>query len=313
MRLVFLGNDPWSVPPLEALAAHPGFDVATVITNPPRPAGRGSKLTPTRVADAARRLEINVLEVDGVRQGAGFDAIGEAGPDVLVVVAYGGLLSPEVLALPRLGAVNVHFSLLPRWRGASPVQHAILAGDPRTGVTLMLMDTGLDTGPILATAMQDVLRTDDAGSLGERLSQAGAELLLQTLPGYESGALKPSPQSDQGVLHAPKLGPADRLVVWDQSARAVAARVRALSPDPGARTSFRGETLKFLRVEVTTSASSPTTVEPGTVVSVDDQGPLIAAGSGLVRPALVAPSGRKRMTGAEWARGARIQPGERLG
>jgi len=313
MRLVFLGNDPWSVPPLEALEVHPGFDVAAVITNPPRRAGRGSRLTPTAVADAARRLGISVLEVDGVRQGAGFAAIREAGSDVLVVVAYGELLSPEVLALPRLGAVNIHFSLLPRWRGASPVQHALLAGDRRTGVTLIQMDRGLDSGPILAAAVQDVLVTDDAGSLGARLSRAGAALLLETLPPYVSGALRPHPQSDQGVTHAPKLGPADRVLTWDTSAKAVAAHVRALSPRPGARTSFRGETLKFLRVEVSTSASSPTTLEPGTVVSVDDQGPLIAAGSGSVRPVLVAPSGRKRMTGADWARGTRIQPGERFG
>ena len=313
MRLVFLGNDLWSVPSLEALAAHPGLDVAAVITNPPRPAGRGSRLTPTAVADAARALGIEVLEVDGVRQGTGFDAIRVAAPDALVVVAYGELLSPEVLTLPRLGAVNVHFSLLPRWRGASPVQHAILAGDLRTGVTLMQMDAGLDTGPILASATQDVLPTDDAGSLGVRLSTIGAELLSNTLPAYGSGEVKPRPQPDQGVTHAPKLGSADRVVAWDQAAQAVVARVRALAPDPGARTNFRGAALKLLRVKVSTSASSSATAEPGTVVDVDEQGPLIAAGSGLVRLIMVAASGRKRMSGADWARGARIQPGERLG
>ena len=313
MRLVFLGNDPWSVPPLEALVARRGFDVPVVITNPPRRAGRGSRLIPTAVADAARRLGLRVIEVDSVRQGAGFNAIGQAKSDAMVVVAYGELLSSEVLALARLGAVNIHFSLLPRWRGASPVQHALLAGDRRTGVTLIQMDRGLDSGPILATATEAVLATDDAGSLGARLSRAGAELVSQTLPGYVSGALKPRPQADDGVTHAPKLGPADRLIEWDQSAQTVLARVRALSPSPGARTSFRGETLKVLVVEISTSTSSPTTFEPGTVVSVDDQGTLIAAGSGCVRLVLVAPQGRKHMSGADWVRGTRIRPGERFG
>ena len=313
MRLVFLGNDPWSVPSLEALAAHPGFEVVAVITNPPRPAGRGSRLTPTAVAEAARVLGLTVLEVDGVRHGAGFDAIRVAAPDALVVVAYGELLSPEVLTLPRLGAVNVHFSLLPRWRGASPVQHAILAGDPRTGVTIMQMDAGLDTGPILTSATEDVLPADDAGTLGVRLSTIGAELLSNTLLAYGAGDAKPRPQPDQGVTHAPKLRSADRVIAWDQAAQAVAARVRALAPDPGARTNFRGTALKLLGVEVSSSVSSSTTAEPGTVVDMDDQGPLIAAGSGLVRLIFVAASGRKRMSGADWARGARIQPGERLG
>jgi methionyl-tRNA formyltransferase len=313
MRLVFLGNDSWSVPPLEALVAHPGFNVTEVITNPPRPAGRGSLLTPTAVASAAGRLEVDVFEVEGVREGRGLDAIERAAPDVLVVVAYGELLTPEVLAIPRLGAVNVHFSLLPRWRGASPVQHALLARDDRTGVTLMQMDRGLDTGPILATVIEDVRPTDDAGSLGARLSEAGADLLLEALPAYVAGALEPEPQPADGVTLAPKLGPADRDIGWEQSPEDVVARVRALSPDPGARTSFRGEPLKVLQAEVTTPVSGSASNEPGTVVSVDEQGPIVAAGTGSIRLILVVPSGRKHMTGADWARGARIQPGERLG
>jgi methionyl-tRNA formyltransferase len=313
MRLVFLGNDPWSVPPLEALAADPAFDVVEVITNPPRPAGRGSRLTPTAVADAARRLEIALVEVEGVREGAGFDAILGAAADVLVVVAYGELLSPEVLAVPPLGAVNIHFSLLPRWRGASPVQHALIAGDNRTGVTLMQMDRGLDSGPILATVLEEIRPTDDAGSLGARLSHAGAGLLCTVLPAYATGALKPVPQSEDGVTHAPKIGPADRVIAWGEPAQSVLGRIRALSPAPGAQTAFRGQPLKLLRAEAVGSTGPCPPVEPGTVVSVDEQGPLIAAGVGSVRPTLVAPAGRKRMSGAAWARGARIQPGDRLG
>ena len=151
MRVAFLGNDVWSLPPLRALAAAPDIQVQLVLTNPPRPAGRGSELTPTAVADAARTLELPLLEAERVRDGAGFDALDSLEPDAIVVVAYGEILTPDVLDIPRLGAVNVHFSVLPRWRGAAPVQRAILEGDETTGVTVMLMDEGMDTGPILAS------------------------------------------------------------------------------------------------------------------------------------------------------------------
>ncbi len=311
MRLVFLGNDPWSVPSLEALATDPESDVVLVITNPPRPAGRGSQLTPTAVAEAGRRLGVPVLETDGVRAGEGFDAIRNSAPEVLVVVAYGEILSPEVLDLAPLGAVNVHFSLLPRWRGASPVQHAISEGDPRTGVTIMQIDRGLDTGPILAMSVEDIWPADDAGSLGTRLAQVGAALLLRTLPQYGSGALKPAVQPQEGATHAPKLSARDRIIDWERSAKAISARVRALSPHPGATTGFHGEALKVLGAQPSElAAGGGSSAEPGTVVTVDTQGPLIAAGEGSVRLTLVAPSGRRRMSGAEWARGARVQPGE---
>ncbi|MEA2550561.1 MAG: methionyl-tRNA formyltransferase, partial [Actinomycetota bacterium] len=198
---MFLGNDPWSVPSLQALATDPVFEVALVITNPPRPAGRGSRLSPTAVAGAARSSGVPILEADGVRGGTALEAIRETAPDALVVVAYGQLLSPEVLAVPELGAVNVHFSLLPRWRGASPVQHALLEGDTTTGVTIMMMDTGLDTGPILATTAADIEESDDAASLGSRLADTGGVLLARTLSGL--GSLRPTPQSAEGVTYAP--------------------------------------------------------------------------------------------------------------
>ncbi|MEP7059849.1 MAG: methionyl-tRNA formyltransferase [Actinomycetota bacterium] len=313
MRLVFLGNDPWSVPSLEALAADPGLDVALAITNPARPAGRGSRLTSTAVAEAARRLDLPILEVDGVRAGPGLRAIHRAAPDALVVVAYGELLTPEVLAVPELGAVNVHFSLLPRWRGASPVQHALLAGDSRTGVTITLMDAGLDTGPTLAEVATDVGSADDAGSLGARLAAAGAELLTRTLPDVASGTARPSPQASEGVTYAPKLGPGDRRISWAETASQVIARVRAFAPEPGATTTFRNTPLKVLEVGGLDHDAEGETDQPGTVVVVDNDEPRITTGRGRVRLVVVAPAGRKRMHGDEWARGARVQPGERLG
>ena len=187
MRVAFLGNDEWSVPSLRALAATDDVDVELVLTNPPRPAGRGSHLTPTAVAEAAGEMDLPLIEVDRVRDGEGFDALDAREPDAIVVVAYGEILTPDVLDIPRLGAVNVHFSLLPRWRGAAPVQRAILEGDEVTGVTLMLMDEGLDTGPILATVETLIDPEEDAGSLGARLSETSERAALpDTLRGLDS-------------------------------------------------------------------------------------------------------------------------------
>src|SRR5687768_13868946 len=189
MRVAFLGNDVWSLPPLRALAEAPDIDVQLVVTNPPRPAGRGSELTPTAVADAARDFDLPLIEVDRVRDGEGFDALDKLEPDAIVVVAYGEILTPDVLDIPRLGAVNLHFSLLPRWRGAAPVQRAILADDPATGVTVLLMDEGMDTGPILATVETAIDPEEDAGGLGARLSDRGAPVLLEALRGLDEGTL----------------------------------------------------------------------------------------------------------------------------
>ena len=188
LRVVFLGNDPWSVPPLEALAASP-HRPELVITRAPKPAGRGSKLTPTAVAEAARRLDLPLAETETVRRGPGFDALAAASPDVLIVVAYGEILPDAVLELPDIAPVNLHFSLLPELRGASPVQQALLLGLPRTGVTTMVMDAGLDTGPVLLQRDEPVLDTDDAGSLGERLAAIGGDLLVETLDGLARGSL----------------------------------------------------------------------------------------------------------------------------
>src|SRR5688572_17700337 len=194
MRIAFLGNDTWSVPSLRALAAADDVDLELVLTNPPRPAGRGSHLTPTAVADVAVESGLRLLEVGRVRDGEGFDALDALEPDAIVVVAYGEILTADVLDIPRLGAVNVHFSLLPRWRGAAPVQRTILEGDEVTGVTVMLMDEGLDTGPVLAGAETPVGPEEDAGRLGARLAALGAPLVIETLRELERGSVEPVSQ-----------------------------------------------------------------------------------------------------------------------
>ena len=308
LRVVFLGNDPWSVPPLEALAASEHRPVL-VVTRVPKPAGRGSKLTPTAVAGAARRLDLPLSEVETVKRDAGFEALAEARPDVLVVVAYGEILPDAVLGLPAVAPVNLHFSLLPALRGASPVQHALLLGLERTGVTTMVMDAGLDTGPVLLQRGTEVLAGEDAGSLGERLAAIGGDLLVETQDGLAAGTLTGRPQEGEPTF-APKLKAGDRWLDWSEPAGALVRRVRALAPEPAASTRFRGDVLKVFRAS---ELGGPAPVAPGAVAVVGNDGPVVAAGEGLVRLDEVAPAGRKRMSGADFARGFRPERGERLG
>jgi methionyl-tRNA formyltransferase len=314
MRVAFLGNDPWSVAPLRALADAPDIEVELVVTNPPRPAGRGSQLTPTAVANAARSLDLPLLEVDRIRDGEGFDALDSREPDAIVVVAYGEILTPDVLDIPRLGAMNVHFSLLPRWRGAAPVERAILEGDEVTGVTVMLMDEGMDTGPILATVETAIDPEEDAGTLGARLAEMGGSLLPETLRELDEGTVEPRSQDHTAVTYAPKLLPDERTVDWGRI-ESIARKVRAFAPEPGAIATFRGGRLKLLRVKPRPIGGSMANIVPpktGEIRILEDDTPLVYAGGGGIELLEVAPAGRKRMSGSEWARGARILPGERL-
>jgi methionyl-tRNA formyltransferase len=317
MRVAFLGNDVWSLPPLRALAEAPDIQVQLVLTNPPRPAGRGSEVTPTAVADAARTLELPLLEAERVRDGAGFDALDSLEPDAIVVVAYGEILTPDVLDIPRLGAVNVHFSLLPRWRGAAPVQRAILEGDETTGVTVMLMDEGLDTGPILATREAAIHPEEDAGTLGARLADIGGPLLVETLRGLKAGTVEPRSQDHSAATYAPKLLPEERTIDWGTPAGSIVRRVRAFAPDPGAVTTFRRGRLKILRAANLGSFGWVIAAAPPRLGRIDILGngsvAVDAGGATKVELLEVAPAGRKRMSGEAWARGARIEPLEQLG
>src|ERR671931_230171 len=307
LRTVYLGNDAWAVPPLEALTDSSHTPVRGV-PRVPRPAPRGSGTLPTPVAQAARRLALPVLEVETVKSGPGFEVLREARPDVLVVVAYGEILPPEVLRLPRLVPVNVHFSLLSELRGPAPVQRAILEGLVSTGVTTMVIDEGIDTGPVLLQAEQAIDPQDEAGTLRARLAAVGGRLLVDTLDRLEAGTLRPTPQDEARASYAPKLGPEDRSIDWEEDAPAVVRRVRAFAPDPGAYTPFRGRPLKVLVAPDPGGAD-----EPGTVIRASKDGFLVAAGEGAVAPLEVAPAGRKRMTAAEFVRGYRPVIGERLG
>jgi methionyl-tRNA formyltransferase len=312
MRVAFLGNAPWSVPTLEALAKS-RHGVAAVVTRKPRPAGRGGALRPTPVADAARALGLPLYEVDTVKSGSGFEALAETEPDVLVVVAYGEIVPPAVLEIPSRMPVNVHFSLLPELRGAAPVQRAILEGLTATGVTTIRMDVGMDTGPILLQETEAIDPEDDAGSLGARLAAIGARLAVDTLDRLESGDLEPRAQDDALANVAPKLRAEDELVDWARPADEVVRRVRALAPSPGARTTFRGWTLKIHRARPGHGAVRGPAGPPGSVVLASKEGLGVMAADGPVLLEEVQVEGRRRVGAGEFVRGYNPKPGEVLG
>jgi methionyl-tRNA formyltransferase len=306
LRIAFLGNDAWSVASLERLAGSV-HEIVLVETARPKPARRGNTPTPTAVAAAARSLRLPVSEIETVRSGGGFDRLEQTKPDVLVVVAYGELLPPSVLDLPAIAPVNLHFSLLPALRGASPVQRALMLGLERTGVSTIVMDEGLDSGPILLQREVEIAPDDDAGTLGARLAAVGADLLVESLDLLATGRIQARAQEGEATF-APKIGSADRVLDWSRPATALIDRVRALSPAPAATTTFRGDPLKVYR-----AASSDVAGEPGRIVSVSKEGVVVGTGRGGLRLLDLAPAGRRRMSGADFVNGLRPEVGERIG
>jgi len=313
MRVAFLGNAVWSVPAVRALAASP-HDLE-VFTRVPKPAGRGGRLRPTPVAVAARELGVLLREIETVKRPSGSAELAGSRPDVLAVVAYGEILPPEVLDIPSIAPVNVHFSLLPELRGAAPVQRAILDGLTATGVTTIRMDEGMDTGPILVGAEEAIDPEEDAGSLGDRLAKMGARLLVDTLDRLEAGSLHEKPQDEGRATYAPKLRPEDETIDWSQPADRIVRLVRALSPTPAAHTTFRGRLLKVFRAERAEArpeeGASPG--GPGAIALASDTRLAVTTGEGVVRLEEVAPEGKRRMSGADFVRGYRPEHGERLG
>jgi methionyl-tRNA formyltransferase len=307
LRVTFLGNDRWSVPSLRALASS-AHDLVAVVTAAPKPAGRGNRLRSTAVAEAARELGLPLQELETVRADPGSSRLASTEPDVLAVVAYGELLPATVLDLAAIAPVNLHFSLLPALRGASPVQTALLLGLQESGVSTIVMDEGLDTGPVVLQRREAIDPGDDAGTLGERLASIGAEVLVGSVDLLASGGAKPRPQDDALATFAPRLGAGDRILDWSKDARDLVNRTRALSPDPGATTTFRGRDLKILR-----AAAEPASGEPGTVVEVDREGFVVATGDAGFRPLELAPAGSARMRARDFVNGHRPAVGERLG
>ena len=307
MRVAFLGNDAWSVPSLRALAESP-HEIAIVVTAEPKPARRGNELTPTPVAQAGLLLGLPVVEVETVKTGHGFKELASSMPDVLAVVAYGEILPANVLHVPTIAPVNLHFSLLPKLRGASPVQTALLLGLEATGVSTIVMDRGMDTGPVILQREEPIGPADDAGTLGSRLAAIGADVLVQTVDMLAAGPVAPRGQDHSLATFAPKFTPNERVLDWSNPAGLLVNLSRALSPEPAATTTFRGGGVKVFRAEAVDAEG-----EPGRIVDVGEDGIVVATSDGGFRPLDLAPAGRKRMSAADFVHGFHPEVGERLG
>ena len=300
-RVVFLGTPDEAVPTLELLARD--HDVALVITQPDRARGRSGTPTPPPVKVAASGLDLPVAQPESGE--TLLTALDEYGPfDVGVVVAYGRILKPDVLERPELGLVNVHFSLLPRWRGAAPVARALLAGDPMTGVTIMRLDEGLDTGPILTAQAIDILDDDDAGGLTSRLAGLGARLLVNTLPGYLAGDVEAIAQSEEGLTYADKIVKGDRHIDVEGDPTDALRRIRALAPKPAATLSIDGEAHKIFAARPIDAH-----LEPGTWAAVEGR-PLVGLVGGAIELVRLQAPGKKAMSGNDWVNGRQEDHGE---
>ncbi|WP_106398460.1 methionyl-tRNA formyltransferase [Actinocorallia populi] len=307
MRLVFAGTPETAVPSLQALLdSH--HEVAAVVTRPDAPAGRGRRLVAGPVAELAEAHGVEVLKPAKADDPAFLERLAELAPDCCPVVAYGAILRKAALDIPRLGWVNLHFSLLPAWRGAAPVQRAVLAGDEITGAMTFLIEEGLDTGPVFGHLTEPIRPDDTSGALLERLAHAGARLLRDTMDGLEAGALSPVPQPEEGVSHAAKLTPEDARVDWTAPAMRVDRLCRACTPAPGPWTTFRGERLKLGPVRLAVGAGP---LAPGELKTTKTE---VLAGTATHPVALgeVQPPGKKRMRAVDWARGLRLTPEDRL-
>ncbi|PWJ19124.1 methionyl-tRNA formyltransferase [Jannaschia seohaensis] len=301
MRVIFMGTPDFSVPILEAIAAE--HELVAVYTQPPRPAGRGKKTRPSPVQARAEALGLEVRHPVSLRDAEVQAAFAALDAEVAVVVAYGLILPQAVLDAPARGCLNVHASLLPRWRGAAPIHRAVMAGDTRTGVCLMQMEAGLDTGPVLMREATDIGPTDTTGDLHDRLSQMGARMVAQALPALD--ALSPVAQPEEGVTYADKIDKTEAALNWDNAADIVARQINGLSPFPGAHVQHGGARLKLLRAQAVAGEGMP-----GTLLALDP--PTVAAGQGAVALLEVQPAGRGPMEAGAWINGARLALGDRL-
>ncbi len=307
MRVAYFGSTEFSLAGLDALT-EAGYDIAAVVTRPDRRAGRGRDLSETVVKTRARELGIPLLQPEKLSSTDFLSNFDAAGADIGIVSAYGGLLPLALLNKALLGFLNLHASLLPRWRGAAPIQRAIMAGDEVTGVTLMVMAEGLDTGDILAQVEVPIEREDTGTALEAKLAAVGAGMLAGALPAWERGDLHRTPQEEAAATYAPPLRREDRLIDWERSARDIHNQVRALAESPGAYTTFRGRRIIVL---ATSNTGKPCAGQPGELLLAGEE-LLVCSGAQLLRLERVKPEGKKPMSGAAFVRGYRITH-ERMG
>jgi methionyl-tRNA formyltransferase len=311
LRIIFMGTAELSCASLQALAGDAKFQVAAVVTQPDRPKGRDLKPQPSPVKSLALRLGPPVLQPERVRDEKFIAELRALQPDLIVVVAYGQILPPAILNVPRHGCLNVHTSLLPKYRGAAPIQWAIANGDTETGITLMKMDAGLDTGPIVSQCRTAIQPEDDSATLHDRLARLGAELLVLTIPDFAAGDIQPAPQPDAGVSYAAKIKKEDGRIDWNQLARVIGNRLRAFTPWPGAFTFYPGQPkphlLKIWKVEVVEKSGGG-----GEILSADKTGIVVGCGEHALRILELQREGGRRLTAAEFLAGHALKVGEKF-
>jgi len=306
MRLIFAGTPEFARAALAAIA-EAGHEVALVLTQPDRPSGRGMKLTPSPVKQEAEKRGFPIFQPASLRDPASHEALKSAAAEVMVVAAYGLILPQAVLDIPARGCLNIHASLLPRWRGAAPIHRAIEAGDAETGITIMQMDEGLDTGAMLLTRRLPIQPTDTTASLHDRLATLGGECIVSALAELDTGRLTPVPQPAEGVTYAAKIGRAEATVDWTRPAVELERAMRAFDPFPGLASTLRDTVIKFWSAQVVDTQG-----EPGTVLAADDGGVLVACGRGALRCTVLQRPGSKRLPAGEFLRGFPVSVGERF-
>jgi len=310
MRIVFMGTPDFAVPSLEKLYGE-GHQIALVVTQPDRPVGRKKKLTPPPVKTAALNLDIPLIQPEKLSHPEAIEAMRQTRPDAIALVAFGALLRKEVLELPELGCINAHASLLPKYRGAAPVQWAIAEGEKVTGITTMKMDQGLDTGDILLKEEVEIRQDDTGGSLHDRLAPVAGELLVKTLAGLERGGITPQPQDDREATYAPQLRKSDGKIDWDMPAEKIALRVRAFHPWPGTFTEVSGDNMKVMWAEVLDKSTEGKS--PGEVIKCGREGITVACGEGAILITRLQPPGKRDMDVCEWLSGHCLDTGTMLG
>lgn len=309
MRIVFMGTPDFAVESLNALVAA-GHEVAAVITQPDRPKGRGNKLAFPEVKTRAIELQLPVHQPASVKDEAFLELLKGYSPDVIVVVAYGRILPQAVLELPRYGCINVHGSLLPAYRGAAPIQRAVLDGCKESGITIMQMDLGMDTGDMLMQGVLPITEDDTTGTMFEKLAVLGGTLLVETLEGLQQGKIQPQKQKEEQATYAARILKEDEVIDWGKSAKTIFCQIRGLAPAPGAYTMWNGQRLKIWKSRVRTEESGKA---PGTVVEIGKSHLLIQTGQGCLEVLELQPAGKKAMSANAFCNGTGINVGAQFG
>jgi methionyl-tRNA formyltransferase len=309
VRVLFFGTPHFAATALEGLLGNPSYSVVAVVTQPDRRAGRGKKLTPSPVKSLALKHDLPVFQPGRLKK-EWKEFLSSLSPlgliDIGVVVAFGQILPKEILSFPSHGCVNVHASLLPRWRGAAPIQRAILAGDTETGICLMDMDEGLDTGGIYVSHSIPIGENENCESLHNRLAETGASLLSQRLGAIATGEITPTPQPDEGVTYAQKIDKSESCIPWTEESREIQRAIRAFSPFPGAFSFLGSLRVKVLEARIESEGGSPGS--PGEIIRVRDEGITVCCGSGSIVLKVIQPAGKRPMPVSDFLRGASVQP-----